>query len=348
MRLNSCIFIVITCALLANNTNAHKDDLVEPIDKPFVEKYKSKELDFLTFGDWSYAKVEEGQEVGNQTKVANVMMKWGESYHSDFVLSVGGNFDEDHEGVLSVHDEKWNTTWKDVYKGRLAEIPWYIIGGNHDWYGNITAQIDYSLNNDSRFFFPSTFYVRESYFGGSHETKVAWIHIDTDIFYYDPKELNDTERLHMKQNFEKFGWDNMQTIEDKLKWIEDKLIEQRKTKWIFVVGHHPLIGKCLDHYQMKKLRSLFEKYRVAAYFAGHNHVLELETTKFNQPVTYFISGAGSRTDVGCEGKDWGMPEGTLGFLHSVLRDDEMLYEFIDTTTQDFKVVYQGTVLPRLM
>ncbi|CAI2172068.1 5645_t:CDS:2 [Funneliformis geosporum] len=270
MRLHLCVAIIITCALLTINTNAYKNDLVEPIDKPFVEKYKSKELDFLTFGDWGYAKVKVNQEVGNQTKVANVMMKWGESYHGK--------------------------------------------------YGNITAQIDYSLNIDSRFFFPSAFFVRESYFGRSFETKVAWIHIDTNFFYYNSTDLDDPERLNMKHNFEKFGWN----------------------------GHHPLIGKCVEHFQMKRLRLLFEKYRVAAYFAGHNHVLELETTKSNQPVTYFTSGAGSRTDVGCEGKDWGMPEGTLGFLHSILKDDEMLYEFIDTTTSDFKVVNKGKVLPRAM
>ncbi|CAG8737356.1 247_t:CDS:2, partial [Funneliformis caledonium] len=152
------VIIAISCALL-NNTNAYQHDLVEPIDKPFVENYESKELSFLTFGDWGFAGVEVGQEEGNQNKVAKAMAKWSEQYHSNFVLSVG-----DHEGVSSVYDTKWEKVWKNAYQGRLAKIPWYNVAGNHDWYGNITAQIDYSLNFDSRYFFPSAYFVRESYF----------------------------------------------------------------------------------------------------------------------------------------------------------------------------------------
>ncbi|CAG8688412.1 3565_t:CDS:2, partial [Funneliformis mosseae] len=161
------VVIAISCALLTN-TNAYQYDLVEPIDKPFVENYESKELSFLTFGDWGFAGVEVGQEIGNQTKVAKAMTKWSGQYNSNFVLSVGDNFYinfvGDHEGVSSIYDTKWDKVWKNAYQGRLAKIPWYIVAGNHDWYGNITAQIDYSLNYDSRYFFPSAYFVRESYF----------------------------------------------------------------------------------------------------------------------------------------------------------------------------------------
>lgn len=50
-------------------------------------------------------------------------------YLDNFYISYVG----DHEGVTSVDDPKWNRIWKGVYKGRLAEIPWYTIAGNHDW-----------------------------------------------------------------------------------------------------------------------------------------------------------------------------------------------------------------------
>ena len=97
---------------------------------------------------------------------------------------------------------------------------------------------------------------------------------------------------------------------------------------------------------MGRLRPLFEKYRVAAYFSGHEHMLAIETSKPNQPVTYFISGAGSKTNLGCDGRDWGTPDGTLGFLHASINDEEMRFEFVDATTINPKVVYQGSITPR--
>ena len=97
---------------------------------------------------------------------------------------------------------------------------------------------------------------------------------------------------------------------------------------------------------MRRLRPLFEKYRVAAYFSGHAHTLELETAKPGQPVTYFLSGAGSKTDERCYGEDWGTINGALGFLHSIINENEMYYEFVDSTTLEPKIVYRGSVFPR--
>ncbi|CAB4390727.1 unnamed protein product [Rhizophagus irregularis] len=341
-------FAILCIALLTTNTNAFKGDLVEPRDKPYVEKYKSDKLDFLTFGDWGYEGVEPGQIYGNQSKVSMAMDDWAKNYTSNFIINTGDNFyisfDGDHEGVTSVNDPKWNRIWKGAYKGRLAEIVWYSVAGNHDWYGNITAQVDYSLNEDDRFFLPSAYYVRESYFGPK-KTKVTWIHIDTNIFFYEPEDTEDRPKL-INQLIE-VGWDTVQTINDKLKWIEDRLIEQQDTKWIFVVGHHPLIGKCADKYYMGSLRPLFEKYRVTAYFSGHTHSLAVESAKDGQPVTYFLTGAGSKTDPPCEGNDWGAPDGTLGFLHTTLTEDKFTYEFVDATTaNDPKVIYTGSLTPR--
>ena len=76
---------ILCVVILTTNTNAFPGDLVEPIDKPFVEHYKSDELDFLTIGDW-------GLEGISQTNVAKAMEKWGGKYHSDFIINVGGMY----------------------------------------------------------------------------------------------------------------------------------------------------------------------------------------------------------------------------------------------------------------
>ena len=185
---------------------------------------------------------------------------------------------------------------------------------------------------------PSLYYVRNCIVGKEKKVKVTWIHIDTNIFYYKHDEM---ENEGMKKNFEILGWDNEDEIERKLHWLENQLIEQQDANWIFVVGHHPLIGECADHYYMSRLPILFERYKVSGYFAGHAHVLEYQYPKPKSSVAYFTSGAGSRTSVGCNGRDWGMSEGNFGFLHATIIDKEMTFEFINATTIKDKIVYRG-------
>jgi len=96
---------------------------------------------------------------------------------------------------------------------------------------------------------------------------------------------------------------------------------------------------------MGLLRLLFEKYRVAAYFSGHRHALELEPAKPGQPVTYFLSGAGSLSETpNCAGKAGWSKGNVLGFLHATLKEDVMIYQFVDSNSS--KVIYKGKVFPR--
>lgn len=84
------VILYILLTTLPINTNSLTGDLVEPIDKPFVENYENKELNFITVGDWGYEGTEPGQTVTNQYKVAKAMEAWAQYYHDDFVLNTGG------------------------------------------------------------------------------------------------------------------------------------------------------------------------------------------------------------------------------------------------------------------
>lgn len=60
----------------------------------------------------------------------------------EFIISVGDNFYTN--GVASVDDPMWKTSFEDIYKGANLFIDWYPVLGNHDYRGNPQAQIDYS------------------------------------------------------------------------------------------------------------------------------------------------------------------------------------------------------------
>ncbi|CAG8495322.1 13166_t:CDS:2, partial [Racocetra fulgida] len=161
-----------------------------------------------------------------------------------------------------------------------------------------------------------------------------------DPFYYPYDNLSDADNL--KAYLLALGLHTPDAIETMLKWIEQQLINLQHSKWIFVVGHHPLIaGNCSSIYYMSRLPPLFEKYNVSAYLAGHVHKLEYQQVNSTSHVAYFTTGAGSKTQFeGCDGASWFMPgggaEGTRGFLHIWIQEDgeKLLFEFINSTIAD--------------
>jgi len=90
---------------------------------------------FLVLGDW-------GTGSTAQRKIAVQMAKTAKAIGARFVISTGDNFYED--GVESVLDPQWKTSFEEVYDQPALMIPWYITLGNHDHHGNIVAQVDYT------------------------------------------------------------------------------------------------------------------------------------------------------------------------------------------------------------
>ncbi|CAG8621729.1 432_t:CDS:2, partial [Acaulospora colombiana] len=125
---------------------------------------------------------------------------------------------------------------------------------------------------------------------------------DTNVFYYDYKFLDNKNSL--KSNLYDFGINEPETVDDRLKWIEEKLEENQDSKWIFVV--------------------------------------EYQSAKPSSPTTYFTSGCGSRFGPGCAGRDWGVPLGTFGFLHVRIKGNssELNFEYVNATTYKSKIVHQ--------
>ena len=93
-------------------------------------------VSFITFGDWG----REGKY--GQQETADVMGKYAEANNTDFILVLGDNFYP--TGVKDVNDPHWKISFEDVYTASSLQIPWFVTLGNHDYGGNVQAQIDYS------------------------------------------------------------------------------------------------------------------------------------------------------------------------------------------------------------
>ena len=108
-------------------------------------------LAFLAMGDWGRDGAFNQREVGQAMGVA------ANELNSAFVLALGDNFYED--GVQSVEDPKWRTSFEDIYTAPSLQTPWYVALGNHDYHGSPEAEIAYSAKS-RRWRMPSRYYVQ--------------------------------------------------------------------------------------------------------------------------------------------------------------------------------------------
>ena len=85
-----------------------------------------------------------------------------------------------------------------------------------------------------------------------------------------------------------------QNKEAQLEWLE-KTLATSTASWKIVIGHHPLYTTGVRRDKMLDVRKvflpIFEKHKVNAYLAGHEH--DLQHQKPEGFTHYFVSGAGS-------------------------------------------------------
>lgn len=232
-------------------------------------------LSFLVVGDWG-----RNGHMGQQA-VADRMDEVGYMLGSEFIISVGDNFYDN--GVRSVEDPQWQSSFEQVYKGPHHLVEWYAILGNHDYRGSVQAQIDYSQKS-RRWHMPSRYYAVEKPLEDKSKQKVLLVFIDT----------NPMEKAYHK-SAAAYGDLAAQDTAAQLRWL-DKTLAESDARWKIVVGHHPLyssgkrFGKTADIQQA--LEGILQRNKVDAYFCGHEHDLQ-----HNQPegifTQHFVSGAGS-------------------------------------------------------
>ena len=175
----------------------------------------------------------------------------------------------------------WNTSFEQIYQGPNLFIDWYPTLGNHDYRGNWQAQIDYSQVS-RRWELPAQYY--EKLMTLDDGTQAHLLFIDTSPL--NPDYQGET----------KYQETQTQDADAQLTWLHQTL-SNSKADWRIVFGHHPLYSSGKRYGETDGIKSvlepILEKYRVHAYFAGHEHDLQHNQVT-GKTVEHFISGAGSK------------------------------------------------------
>ncbi|ESO83458.1 hypothetical protein LOTGIDRAFT_133469 [Lottia gigantea] len=291
-------------------------------------------LTFFMLGDWG------GQETFPYTSevaatTADRMADLAMKLKPQFIVSLGDNFYDD--GVVDVEDKRFQRTYEKVYDDPALNIPWYIIAGNHDWRGNVSAQIEYSKRSH-RWNFPFYFYPLSFTIPGTNDT-VDILMIDTNILCLKEETQN---------------MENVEGIDHQWEWLETNL-KNSKAKYLLTIGHMPVYSvgwhgssSCL----IERFLPLLEKYNVNAHIAGHDHSFQARTNDMN--LDLIVCGMGSAIDNTLDNSNtvpegllkfhWGDEDTNGGFCVANVTADGMTISFIQTDTEE--PLYETNIYPR--
>ena len=278
------LILLAGAAALCLNTFAQDENYKEQYESGYrggyIKGIKLQEdaLDFIVVGDWG----RQGEYF--QKAVAGQMASAATSLDLDFVISTGDNFYPD--GVASVQDPLWRSSFEEVYRHFPLQKKWYVVLGNHDYRTNPQAEVDYSKTS-ARWVMPDRYFSKKFTIDDNTAQQVLIAFIDT----------NPLVSKHYKDDV--YG-PKVQTQDTaaQLQWLRTVLSDtSANIKWKIVVGHHPLYsgGKRRDSKDTKdvndRLKAIFDQYKVDVYLAGHEH--HLEYVKPQGATHYITSGAGS-------------------------------------------------------
>ncbi|KAF3432057.1 hypothetical protein FNV43_RR26796 [Rhamnella rubrinervis] len=232
-------------------------------------------LSLLVVGDWgrrgSY----------NQSEVALQMGIIGEKLDIDFVISTGDNFYED--GLTGVDDSAFDDSFTKIYTAPSLQKQWYNVLGNHDYRGDVEAQLSSVLKKiDSRWLCLRSFIL---------DTEIAeFFFVDTTPFvnsyFTDPEDhVYDWRGILPRKAY----------LSNLLKDV-DSALKKSTAKWKFVVGHHTM--KSAGHHGntqeiVDQLLPILEANQVDLYINGHDHLLQ-QISSLDSPLQFLTSGGGSK------------------------------------------------------
>lgn len=315
-----------------------------------------------------------------QQPVADAMLAYCKVKACEFGMMLGDNIYPDGAtmGTDGISDEKrFEDIFTIPYKGLGAEYPdfrIYTALGNHDWHTSregAMAQVDYMEKSD-QFYMDGIFYsVKPPSAGGDVEIFV----IDTEVMLSGlgyPEAMLNPDGSEKKDtgpdDVDEWAKPANDAERNMAAWLENKL-KNSTAKWKFVIGHHPLWSTGGSKFEQgralrKVLLPMLCDY-ADAYFAGHEHSLEVhtdtcETTpngRTETPLLHVLSGAAAKERsthskfAAFQAKAY--PQQTAhfirgmiwGFSHIELKGDEGMLRMISTPTDSSGTPYVEFEMP---
>ncbi|KAJ3697433.1 hypothetical protein LUZ61_001138 [Rhynchospora tenuis] len=232
-------------------------------------------LTILVVGDWGR------KGTYNQSLVAEQMGKVGKELDIDFVISVGDNFYED--GLTGLDDEAFEQSFSEIYTADSLQKPWYTVLGNHDYRGDVIAQLSPVLQMvDPRFICMRSFIVNAEI--------VDFFLVDTTPFVV---------KYWTKPKDHHYDWRDVAPRETYIANLLQNLdysLKASSARWKIVVGHHTMrsVSKHGDTEELLQyVLPVLKTNGVDFYINGHDHCLE-HISSTDSPLQYFTSGGGSK------------------------------------------------------
>ncbi len=223
----------------------------------------------------------------------------------DGLLSAGDNF---YVPLNGVDDPVWQDLFEKMYDARRLNFPFYISLGNHDYsQKKYLWELAYAKQHpESRWKLPSRWYRLDL---PAKEPLVTVIMLDSDHDFM-PKE----------------DW------LDEKKFLEDELAKPRAA-WTICCAHHPLFsnGAAANNGILQAdWGTLFKKYNVDIYLAGHDHNLQhLEIPGW--PTTFILSGGGGAHAAPLLRDNRGFSRVLYGFTHLDFTPEQVTVRYISST-----------------
>ncbi|CAE5958583.1 unnamed protein product [Arabidopsis arenosa] len=279
----SIVMTLLLCFLLLSLTPKLEAELAKVEHAPNPDGSVS----FLVIGDWGR------RGLYNQSQVALQMGRIGEEMDIDFVVSTGDNIYDN--GMKSIDDPAFQLSFSNIYTSPSLQKPWYLVLGNHDYRGDVEAQLSPILRSmDSRWICMRSFIV---------DAEIA------ELFFVDTTPFVDAYFLNPQD--QTYDWSGVSPRESYLQTILTELemgLRESRAKWKIVVGHHAIKSASI-HGNTKELESLLlpilEANKVDLYMNGHDHCLQHISTS-QSPIQFLTSGGGSKAWRGYY--NWTTPE----------------------------------------